>query len=88
MNDLDSVIIEQYLRFDTPADAIVADPALASAFAKEVNAASGAEPPSSIASVSKRLLNLRRKGEEKGGLPRLRRRYCGRGDNASDTYAM
>jgi len=77
--ELDRVIVETYVRFDTPADQIVADPDLAGQFGDAVNGRLPREDQVDLATLNKRLLNLRRRGEEKGGLPRLRRDYNGRG---------
>jgi hypothetical protein len=79
MERLDQAILQTYVRFDTPADQIVADPDLATSFGQEVNAQLSRAQQVDQATLNKRLLNLRRRGEEKGGLPRLRRDYHGRG---------
>lgn len=75
---LDRVIVETYGRFDTPADQIVADPHLAAEFGQKVNAQLPGDQQVDQATLNKRILNLRRRGEGKGGLPRLRRDYNGR----------
>ncbi len=77
-NGLDSAILQVYGVFNRPADQIVSDPALNEEFCRKVNASLGVKPPVEIAAVNKRLLNLRRRGEENGGLPRQFRGYNGR----------
>lgn len=79
--DLDAAIIAEYSRFNTPADQIVSDPALNTRFAEAVNSRLPANCRADRATINKRLLNLRRRGEDNGGLPRLRRGYNGRGPN-------
>jgi hypothetical protein len=75
---LDQVIREQYVVFDTPVEGIVGDPKVAAEFAKLVNAACPAKQKADLAEVNHRLFTLRKRGAEKGGLPRLRRAYKGR----------
>lgn len=81
MVSLDSAIISEYGRFNIPADQIVTDPEVASKFGEAVNRRLSDELRVDQASLNKRLLNLRRRGEGNGGLPRLRRGYNGRGPN-------
>jgi hypothetical protein len=81
MSALDSAIVAEYRRFDTPADQLVSDPNLAGAFRTAVNSRLPEGDQVDQATLGKRLLNLRRRGEEKGGLPRIRRGYHGRGPN-------
>lgn len=78
MEILDKVIINAYVSFDTPADRIVADPKLAGEFHAAVSQHLG-DDCIELADLNKKLLNMRRRGEDKGGLPRLRREYRGRG---------
>jgi hypothetical protein len=79
MNGLDSAIVAEYGKFDVPADHLVADPQLAADFRNAVNRHLPATDQVDQATLGKRLLNLRRRGEDKGGLPRIRRKYNGRG---------
>ena len=79
MGSLDEAIIQTYVRFDTPADQVVADPQLATRFGQQVNAQLPKAQQVDQTTLNKRLLNLRDAGEEKGGLPRLRRDFNGRG---------
>lgn len=79
--DTDRVIIEEYRDFNIPADPIVSNSKLSRAFAVRVNSRLPPTLALDLATLKKRLLNLRRKGQEKGGLPRLRRCYKGRGPN-------
>jgi len=78
---LDSVIIAMYPLYGVPADRIVADPKCGVEFRDAVNRQLPDELQVDQASFNKRLLNLRRRGEANGGLPRLKRRYSGRGPN-------
>lgn len=78
---LDSVIITEYPLFGVPADQIVSDPAIAAEFRERVNRQLPQELQVDAATFNKRLLNLRRRGQENGGLPRLERGFNGRGPN-------
>ena len=77
MRMLDDVIREQYVRFDTPVEGIVGDPRVADEFADRVKAALPSQKVD-VAEVNHRLFTLRKRGADKGGLPRLRRSYNGR----------
>ena len=72
----DEVLREMYVEYNAPCDCLVSDPERLSAFAEDYTQRTGQqiEP----ARVSHRLLTLRKLGEAKGGLPRLRRNYNGR----------
>jgi hypothetical protein len=65
-----------YVEYNAPCDGLVSDPARLSSFAEDYAQRTGqqVEP----AQVSHRLLTLRKLGEAKGGLSRLRRKYNGR----------
>jgi len=76
---LDSVIISEYPLYGVPADQIVADPELNAEFRARVNRQLPLELRVDTAAFNKRLLNLRRLGQAKGGLPRLEPGYNGRG---------
>ncbi len=75
---LDKAIVAAYPVFDTPADQIVSDPDVGQEFLTQVHHLLPARERFDLATVNKRLLNLRRRGEDNGGLPRLRRDYRGR----------
>jgi hypothetical protein len=81
METLDSVIVAEYPVFNVPADQIVSDPALSVRFQDAVNQKLPPAAQVDVATLNKRLLNLRRRGEGNGGLPRLERGYNGRGPN-------
>jgi hypothetical protein len=81
MESLDAVIVSEYPKFNTPADQIVSDPELSTKFHGVVNRRLPASQRVDLATFNKRILNLRRRGEDNGGLPRLRRDYNGRGPN-------
>ena len=72
----DGILREMYIEYDTPCDRLVSDPARLLSFAEDYVGRTGqqVEP----AQLSHRLLYLRKRGEAKGGLPRLRRAYNGR----------
>ena len=74
----DSVLVDMYVDRDTPCDRLVSNPQLLEDFAHEYRRRTGADVTAS--DVGHRMLNLRRLGQDKGGLPRLRRRYRGRGN--------
>lgn len=72
----DAVLVEMYREYDTPCDALVCDQAQLLSFASDCSERTNQTvEPSELA---QRLLALRKRGEAKGGLPRLRRRYDGR----------
>jgi hypothetical protein len=72
----DKVLRQMYIECDTPCDSLVSDPARLLSFVEDYAERTGqqVEP----AQVSHRLLTLRKLGEAKGGLPKLRRKYNGR----------
>jgi hypothetical protein len=80
---LDEAILTVYPDFDTPADQIVADPAVSQKLADKVNSFLPGEAKATLAEINKRVLNLRRRGEDKGGLPRLRRTHRGRNNHGN-----
>ena len=72
----DAVLKEMYVDYDMPCDRLVSDPAKLRGFVDDYTERTGQQlEPSQIAH---RLLTLRKLGEAKGGLPRLRRAYNGR----------
>jgi Tfp pilus assembly ATPase PilU len=77
----DSVIVAEYTRFRVPADQIVADPALGAQFRDAVNKSLPERSKLDLPSLNKRLLNLRRRGQANGGLPRLERGFNGRSNH-------
>ena len=78
MNNLDAAIVAVYAEFNVPADQIVLDPALSEQFGKSVNAALPDDQTVTIVQINKRMISLRKRGAENGGLPRIRREYFGR----------
>jgi hypothetical protein len=70
------LLIQMYLEYDIPADRLVSNPTILQGFAQDYSVRIGkdVEP----ANLSHHLLNLRRRGKDNGGLPRLRRSYFGR----------
>lgn len=75
---LDEVIRDLYVDFNIPVDRIVASPALSRRFTSFVNRYLPGAQRTKIETVNWRLMTLRKRGEEKGGLPRLERQYFGR----------
>lgn len=69
----DQIIIEEYVLYDVPADRIPSDPEKSVEFLRRVNSRLPEDDHFSQADLNRRLLNLRRKGQDKGGLPRIRR---------------
>ena len=71
------VLVEMYVSHGITCDCLVSNPDTLTHFAKEYTARTGqkVEP----AKLSHHMLNLRKLGQNKGGLPRLRRSYNGRG---------
>ena len=73
----DSAIVVVYVEFDVPCDRLVANQAKLLQFRDRYRQMTGHAPD--LTELGEHLLNLRRRGEAKGGLPRLRRGYSGRG---------
>lgn len=72
----DTIIREMYREYSIPCDTLVSDQERLLPFAQDYMQRTDHEvEPKHLA---KRLLTLRKLGEDKGGLPRLRRRYNGR----------
>jgi hypothetical protein len=72
----DNVLREMYVEYDTACDRLVSDPSTLLSFVEDYVDRTGQQVQP--AQVSHRLLTLRKRGEAKGGLPRLRRKYNGR----------
>lgn len=72
----DDILKQMYIEGNVPCDTLVSDPARLLSFVENYAERTGqqVEP----AQVSHRLLTLRKLGEVKGGLPKLRRKYNGR----------
>ncbi|PQO27381.1 hypothetical protein C5Y96_17725 [Blastopirellula marina] len=81
VKEVDDVIIAVYVMVDVPADQVVADHDVAERFLSEVNSRLSGALHLDQKALNKRLINLRRRGEDNGGLPRLRNNYHGRGPN-------
>ncbi len=79
MTTLDIAIREEYQRLAIPADQIVSDPRNADVFCKAVNDHLNEQQQVDQATLNRPLLNLRRRGETNGGLPRLQRNCHGHG---------
>lgn len=77
MNTFDDIVLrEMYREYDVPCDTLISDQAQLVPFVAEYADRTGQHvEPSELAH---RLLALRKLGEAKGGLPKLRRRYNGR----------
>ena len=74
----DDLLVKMYVKNDVPCDQLVSDPDAMVEFTNEYERQSG--NTATAKEIGKRLLNLRRRGQNKGGLPRIRRRYNGRGN--------
>ncbi|ADB15252.1 hypothetical protein Psta_0565 [Pirellula staleyi DSM 6068] len=74
----DRVICDQYAAVPHTADEIVSDPELSEGFLKLVNQHLPPGQQYDAAQLNKRLLNLRRRGEDNGGLIRKQRGFNGR----------
>lgn len=72
----DGILKQMYLEYAIPCDRLVSNPNSLQSFTKDYANRTGqvVEP----AVLSHHLLNLRRRGEAKGGLCRLQRAYNGR----------
>ena len=75
---IDQAIVEVYASFPLPPDQIVCQPGASADFTNLVNARLPEGEQTDVATVNKRLLNLRRRGQDKGGLPRRWRNFNGR----------
>ena len=74
--NLDSVLLDTYVEFDTPADQFVGDAELTDRFVDSVHDRLG-DSRVPARDLMRRLINLRKMGR----LPRLRRNYHGRDVN-------
>jgi len=77
-NAIDQAIVEVYASFPHAADAIVSSPDRSAEFADQVNSRLSEDEQCAVEAINKRLLTLRKRGEDKGGLPRRWRGYNGR----------
>jgi hypothetical protein len=77
MNGFDDGILKaMYVEYGIPCDRLVSDPDKLKEFGSDYAMRSGDNVQ--LGKLGHHMLNLRRRGEDKGGLPRLRRRYNGR----------
>jgi hypothetical protein len=73
MNDsIRTAICNAYVEFDVPADQIVKNDITARKFVRLVNSKLPAPARLNVTQCNSRLLSLRKKGEQNGGLPRIR----------------
>jgi hypothetical protein len=72
-NSLDDALRQLYRSFDVPADEIIRQPHLTAKFCDEVRSASGEIAGLGDDDITRRLIQLRKRGESSGGLPRIRR---------------
>ena len=71
--EIEAVIVEEYVKFDEPADKVARTPELAEQLLQRVN--SRIDPAERFANAQQfadHLVNMRRRGSQKNGLPRLR----------------
>jgi len=77
MKKFNDVILRQmYLEYDIPCDRLVSNPEKLTNFAQDYTNRSGQSVE--LAKLAHHMLNLRRRGQTRGGLSRLRRAYNGR----------
>lgn len=79
LSSLDEVIRDRFLVLDRSVDDLLCHPGDAELFAGDVNRIAGDSVPTP--QVLARLIALRKLGQDKGGLPRTKRRYHGRGSS-------
>ena len=72
----DPIIIEMYREYNIPCDTLISDPKQFQPFVEEYSQRTSQKVE--LPQFARHLLLLRKRGEEKGGLPRLRRIYNGR----------
>jgi len=72
----DATIKEMYRNYSIPCDTLVSDQGQLFPFMEDYIRRTGHEVE--LAQLAKRLLTLRKLGQAKGGLPRLKRSYNGR----------
>jgi hypothetical protein len=72
----DDVLKQLYAETNVPCDSLVSNPATLSAFARTYAERTTQEVEPAV--LARRLLSLRKLGQAKGGLPKLRRMYHGR----------
>lgn len=72
----DAILRQMYLEYAIPCDRLVSNPDLLSRFTEDYGTRSSHTVEA--AQLGHHMLNLRRQGEAKGGLCRLRRAYNGR----------
>lgn len=77
------VVRQVYKEVPHTADEIVENPGLASDFCRKVNSRLPSDQHFTVADLNHLLLNLRRRGEDNGGLVRKHRRYRGRGGKSA-----
>jgi len=77
MNFNDKILKAIYVKHNIPVDTLVREPKLISCFAKDY-ANKSRQKKINKSELGRHLKNLGRKGQENGGLPRLRRNYFGR----------
>jgi hypothetical protein len=72
----DAILRQMYVEYAIPCDRLVSNPSLIQDFTEDYAKRTGqlVEP----ASLAHHMLNLRRRGEAKGGLMKLQRAYNGR----------
>jgi hypothetical protein len=72
----DAILRQMYLEYAIPCDRLVSNPSSLQGFTKDYVSRTGQVVDPAV--LSHHLLNLRRRGEAKGGLGRLQRAYNGR----------
>lgn len=72
----DGVLRQMYVEYAIPCDRLVSNPAVIHNFTEDYTKRTGQLVE--VAQLAHHMLNLRRRGQSKGGLSRLRRSYNGR----------
>jgi len=68
----DNILKEMYVEYDTPCDSVISNPEKLVAFAQTYT--DRTSQTVGATQIAHRLLSLRKLGQTKGGLPRIRRR--------------
>jgi hypothetical protein len=72
----DDVLIAMYVEYDIPRDSLIGDSSMLLSFVEDYINRTGHQV--NTEQLTRRLFALGKRGEAKGGLPKLRRKYQGR----------
>jgi hypothetical protein len=80
---IEAIVIKEYVAMDVPADDVAAFPDIAAQLMENVNSQLSADERfESPQAFAKHLVNMRRRGSKRGGLPKLRGGHGPGGKNA------